>query len=185
MQMIIIVLIQAYYHEYRNIKHVKGCLNQMFKSIHKHVHYAKCLCSRKFKGNVSSLYWYTFSPGLWITCTRKDSPYTINDCCFVPLIHHVSCLQCNYFDNVSMKFTLIFLFISGNSGSMHIYRRHCLEIWRQSSNKWLFWWRKGRLLHPSKCGRLQGMVVWTKEPSSQTHTRSQVRRRYWHLGQIL
>lgn len=56
MQMIIIVLIQAYYHEYRNIKHVKGCLNQMFKSIHKHVHYAKCLCSRKFKGNVSSLF---------------------------------------------------------------------------------------------------------------------------------
>lgn len=38
MQMIIIVLIQAYYHEYRNIKHVKGCLNQMFKSIHKNVH---------------------------------------------------------------------------------------------------------------------------------------------------
>ena len=30
MQMIIIVLIQAYYDEYRNIKHVKGCLNQLF-----------------------------------------------------------------------------------------------------------------------------------------------------------
>lgn len=69
----------------------------MFKSIHKNVHYAKCLCSREFKGNVSSLYWYTFSPGLWITCTRKDSPYTINDCCFYCRLSHLSitCHVCN------------------------------------------------------------------------------------------
>lgn len=70
-------------------------------------------------------------------------------------------------------------------GSMSVYKQRCLEVWRQTADNGLRWWRKGRFLFSSKCRWLQGTLGPFKEPQSQTHLRGQVW--WWHRssGQIL